>query len=66
MAMYDLMHGDELYKQIMCDRYKQLQWLVLQRRRFRFTIENLALAVKRRLHRGMRCSCPASVQRVPG
>jgi CelD/BcsL family acetyltransferase involved in cellulose biosynthesis len=47
IVMYDLMHGDELYKQIMCDRYQQLQWLVLQRPRIRFRIENLALALKR-------------------
>ena len=49
MHFYDLMHGDELYKQILCSRHRQLVWLVLQRPRPRFRIERALLTVKRNL-----------------
>ena len=48
MVSYDLMHGDEQYKKIMCKPYRELNWTALQRPRLRFGLENLLLAVKRR------------------
>jgi CelD/BcsL family acetyltransferase involved in cellulose biosynthesis len=49
MLRYDLMHGDELYKRILCKQYHKLQWVSLQRHRLRFGVENLVLKVKRSL-----------------
>lgn len=49
MLRYDLMHGDELYKRIMCKQYHKLHWVSLQRRRLRFGVENMLLAIKRRV-----------------
>ena len=47
MARYDLMHGDELYKKIICNQSNKLAWVVLQRQRTRFRLENMVLALKR-------------------
>lgn len=49
MSLYDLMHGDDLYKKIMCRQHGKLIWLVLQRRRWRFMAERQLLTVKRKL-----------------
>lgn len=39
MAVYDLMHGDALYKKILCNRSQKLVWAVLQKRRLKLGIE---------------------------
>jgi CelD/BcsL family acetyltransferase involved in cellulose biosynthesis len=48
MAVYDLMHGDSLYKRILCDRRTELNWIVLQRPRLKFVLEDLAVGIVRR------------------
>ncbi len=47
MLRYDLMHGDSLYKQLLCNHRSRLRWVVLQRRRYRFALEDLAVATVR-------------------
>lgn len=47
MMRYDLMHGDALYKKILCNRSRKLFWAVLQRRRLRFGVERMAVDVVR-------------------
>jgi CelD/BcsL family acetyltransferase involved in cellulose biosynthesis len=42
MIMYDLMHGDSLYKRILCNQKRKLFWAVLRRRKLKFYIEKLA------------------------
>lgn len=49
MAVYDFMHGDALYKRILCNQNQKLLWVVLQRKRLKFAIENFAVDVVRRL-----------------
>jgi len=51
MAVYDLMHGDDLYKQILCNRSRKLFWGVLQRRRLKFSLERRVVDVVRRVRR---------------
>lgn len=48
MAVYDLMHGDSLYKRILCNRSRKLVWSVVQRQRLKFSLERLAVGVVRR------------------
>ena len=48
MAVYDLMHGDSLYKRILCNRSRKLVWSVVQKPRLKFSLERLAVAVVRR------------------
>lgn len=47
MLIYDLMHGDELYKRILCNRVCKLQWLVIQRNRLKFTAERITVSLVR-------------------
>jgi CelD/BcsL family acetyltransferase involved in cellulose biosynthesis len=47
MHVYDLMHGDALYKRMLCNRTETLHWLVLQRRRLKFRLEDLAVKAVR-------------------
>lgn len=47
MAVYDLMHGEDLYKRILCNRQQKLVWLVLQRRRLKFSLEKFAVGMVR-------------------
>lgn len=47
MAVYDLMHGDTLYKRILCNQSKKLIWVVLQRKRFKFVVEKIAVDLAR-------------------
>jgi len=54
MDSYDLMHGDDLYKRILCNRSRQLSWMVMQRKCVRFKLENCALQVVRRARRALR------------
>lgn len=49
MHDYDLMHGESLYKSILCNRSRKLQWIVIQRKRLKFSIENFAVGMVRRL-----------------
>lgn len=47
MTVYDFMHGDDLYKRILCNKKEKLIWLVLQRKRMRFVVENYAVRLVR-------------------
>ena len=47
MAVYDFMHGEALYKRILCNRKQELLWLVLQRKQLKFTVENFVVGVVR-------------------
>lgn len=47
MEIYDLMHGDALYKRILCNRSDSLEWVVVQRRRWKFGLENRVLKTVR-------------------
>ena len=49
MKAYDLMHGDVQYKRILCNATKKLEWLVVQRKRLKFTIENSMVSIKRKV-----------------
>jgi CelD/BcsL family acetyltransferase involved in cellulose biosynthesis len=48
MCVYDLMHGESLYKKILCNRSRRLCWVVLQRPRLKFSLERLAIGAVRR------------------
>jgi len=48
MTEYDLMHGDSLYKRILCNRSVRLYWGVLQRPRLKFSLEKLVVGLVRR------------------
>ncbi len=48
MLVYDLMHGDSLYKRILCNRSRKLLWVVIQRKRLKFTAEKFAVGLVRR------------------
>ncbi|MGW8227247.1 MAG: GNAT family N-acetyltransferase [Gammaproteobacteria bacterium] len=45
MKTYDFMHGDSRYKRILCNHGKQLYWMVYQRRRLKFWLEDAAVKV---------------------
>jgi len=47
MEIYDLMHGDSLYKRLLCNRKESLRWVVMQRRRWRFELEERVLKIAR-------------------
>jgi CelD/BcsL family acetyltransferase involved in cellulose biosynthesis len=47
MKIYDLMHGDSLYKRILCNRKETLRWVVMQRPRLKFDFENFVLKLFR-------------------
>lgn len=53
MEVYDLMHGDSLYKRLLCNRTEPLRWVVIQKRRWMFELEErvmqLARGTKRKL-----------------
>ena len=49
MLAYDLMHGDTLYKRILCNRSQKLLWFVIQRKRLKFMVEKFAVGLVRRL-----------------
>jgi CelD/BcsL family acetyltransferase involved in cellulose biosynthesis len=51
MKVYDLMHGDSLYKRILCDHSQTLHWLVLQRKRLKFGLEDFAVNLARAFRR---------------
>ena len=43
MKVYDLLHGNSLYKRILCNQSQTLYWLVLQRKRLKFSLEDCAV-----------------------
>lgn len=47
LAVYDLMHGDAVYKKILCDQSENLYWLVVQKKKLKFFIEDSARMVVR-------------------
>lgn len=51
MCVYDLMHGEALYKSILCNRSTKLQWLVVQRKCLKFAVENVLLSTVRRIRK---------------
>jgi len=50
-SIYDLMHGEDLYKRILCNQNTRLVWAVMQRRRFKFSVERMATGVVRSLRK---------------
>ena len=54
MTIYDLMHGDALYKRILCNRSRKLLWVVLQRKQLKFAVEKLAVVAVRGFRRIIR------------
>lgn len=44
MKIYDLMHGDELYKRILCNKMQFMYWSVIQKKRFKFLVEDSSRA----------------------
>jgi len=55
LSVYDLMHGDSLYKKLLCNNSQKLLWVVLQRRRLSFLVEKLAVDMVRGLRKMTRC-----------
>ena len=49
MQVYDLLHGDSLYKKLLCNQEQELYWLVIQRKRIRFLLEDIARILIRKL-----------------
>jgi CelD/BcsL family acetyltransferase involved in cellulose biosynthesis len=47
MKTYDLMHGDSLYKRLLCNHEEQLYWMVYQRGRLKFRLEDVAVKMVR-------------------
>ena len=47
MAIYDLMHGDSLYKRLLCNRKETLRWVVVQRKHWKFELEHRLLKLAR-------------------
>ncbi|MGB7934048.1 MAG: GNAT family N-acetyltransferase [Gammaproteobacteria bacterium] len=47
MKIYDLMHGDSLYKRMLCNRRETLRWVVMQRPRLKFDFENYVMNLTR-------------------
>lgn len=54
MEIYDLLHGDSLYKKILCDQSRPLYWLVLQRNKFKFLVEDRSRSLARYLKKKIR------------
>lgn len=50
-AIYDLMHGNEPYKQRLCNRNRKLLWVVLQRHKLKFKLEKIAVGTIRQLRK---------------
>ena len=48
MQLYDFMHGDARYKRSLSNRSQRLCWVVLQRSRMKFRLENLLVGAVRR------------------
>jgi CelD/BcsL family acetyltransferase involved in cellulose biosynthesis len=40
MKVYDFLHGDSLYKRILCDNQCTLYWMIVQKHKLKFQIEN--------------------------
>ena len=55
MTVYDFMHGDNLYKKLLCNNSQKLLWVVLQRRRLSFVVEEFAVGIVRGCRKITRC-----------
>ncbi len=53
-AVYDLMHGDSLYKRILCNQSQNLNWVVMQRPRFKFALEMWATCLVRKYRKALK------------
>jgi len=51
MIVYDFMHGDLLYKRILCNQNSKLYWAVIRRQQPKFVFEKLAVAMVRSFRR---------------
>jgi CelD/BcsL family acetyltransferase involved in cellulose biosynthesis len=49
MDIYDLMHGDSLYKRLLCNRKETLRWVAVQRKHWKFELEHRLLKMARRV-----------------
>jgi CelD/BcsL family acetyltransferase involved in cellulose biosynthesis len=47
MEVYDLMHGDSLYKRLLCNRNELLRWVVIRRKRWIAELEARVLEFAR-------------------
>ncbi|MDT8282907.1 MAG: GNAT family N-acetyltransferase [Gammaproteobacteria bacterium] len=48
LEVYDLMHGDDLYKKLLCNQEQMLYWAVVQRKRLKFALEETARSLLRK------------------
>ena len=48
LILYDFLHGNDLYKRILSSQRQQLNWVVVQRPRIKFRLENQLLGLVRR------------------
>ena len=51
MLVYDLMHGEDLYKQILCNSHQKLVWVVLQRHKLKFKLERVVVGAVRSMRK---------------
>lgn len=49
MKTYDFLHGDDVYKRILCNNQDKLFWMVMQKRKIKFKIENIVVSIVRKL-----------------
>jgi CelD/BcsL family acetyltransferase involved in cellulose biosynthesis len=49
MKLYDLMHGDSVYKQVLCDTKENLVWYSVQRKIIKYVLEDAAVNIVRRI-----------------
>jgi len=49
MEIYDLLHGESLYKKLLCDQRQELYWVVMQRKRIRFLLEDIVRIIIRKV-----------------
>ena len=49
MKIYDFLHGDSLYKRILSNSSSSIYWMVVQKRRLKFLLENFAVKCVRNI-----------------
>lgn len=49
MDMYDFMYGDDRYKRTLSNRSEEIYWLVLQQRKLKFMLEDIATRAVRKI-----------------
>ena len=47
MNAYDLMHGESVYKKVLCNKKEQMFWYSVQRKCYKFMIEDAAVGLVR-------------------